>query len=97
MDIHISPHTPHRAQERGTDADEIKDVILHGRSVPVGQGRLCRARVYPYQQHRLGRYYEQKRVEVVYVMEAGTAVTVTVYVFCGQWESDDADPVQQPD
>jgi len=35
---------------------------------------------------RLGKYYEQKRVEVIYTVEGETIVTVTVYVFYGRWE-----------
>ena len=93
MEIRISPHTLQRAQERGTDASEISDVILHGAVQPARKGRLCRARVYRYQRDRLGRYYEHKRVEVIYLMEAEVAVTVTVYVFYGRWENAHADRI----
>ncbi len=37
-------------------------------------------------QERLGKYYEQKRVEVIYVEEQESIVTVTVYVFYGEWK-----------
>jgi hypothetical protein len=36
---------------------------------------------------RLGKFYEQKKVEVFYIIEKDTIITVTVYVFYGKWES----------
>jgi len=33
-----------------------------------------------------GRRYDQKRIEVYYVQEENSLVTVTVYVFYGTWE-----------
>ena len=35
MDVLIDPHTLARAEERGTNADEIKDVIETGVTVPA--------------------------------------------------------------
>jgi len=94
MDIQIDPHTLERAEERGTNADEIKDVIEGGFAIPARQGRLGKARVFDFKQRRLGRYYEQKRVEVIYAAENDAIVTVTVYVFYGTWEKEDADSLQ---
>jgi len=31
-------------------------------------------------------YYDQKKVQVIYVVQEEVAVTVTVYVFYGKWE-----------
>ena len=97
MEIRIDPHTLQRAQERGANAGEIRDVILNGVTQPAREGRLRRVQVYRYERDRLGRFYPHKRVEVIYVIEAEVAVTVTVYVFYGEWESADADPVRQQD
>jgi len=47
---------------------------------------LGKAKVFEFQQERMGKFYEQKRVEVIYTIEANTIVTVTVYVFYGKWE-----------
>ena len=87
MKIQIEPHTLRRAEERGTNRDEITDVINHGSDIPAKHGRLARAMVYPFQQNRLGNYYEQKRVEVIYTIEREQVVTITVYVFYGKWEN----------
>ena len=86
MQIRIEAHTLQRAAERGTNAQEIEDVLRTGTDVIAKGGRRAKAKVYPFQQIRLGKYYEQKRVEVIYTVEGGTIVTVTVYVFYGRWE-----------
>jgi hypothetical protein len=85
VEIQIDPHTVERALERGTNEMEIKDVIRSGSPISAKRGRLGRAKVYPFQQERHGKYYEQKRVEVIYTIEWGIIVTVTVYVFYGKW------------
>ncbi len=85
MEIQIDPHTLERALERGTSEAEIEDAIRGGSTISAKHGRLRKAKVYPFQQERYGKYYEQKRVEVVYTIEWDIIVTVTVYVFCGKW------------
>ena len=93
MEIRIDPHTLERAEERGTSEEEIKDVINSGFPIPAKGGRLGKAKVYDFRQQRHGKYYEQKRVEVIYTLEQETIVTVTVYVFYGKWEEQGADSV----
>ena len=94
MEIRIGPHTMQRARERGTSEEEIKDVIESGFEIPAKGQRLGKARIYRYDQERLGRHYPEKRVEVFYTVEAGAIVTVTVYVFYGKWEDDRASTVR---
>ncbi|MDA8077892.1 MAG: DUF4258 domain-containing protein [Nitrospiraceae bacterium] len=86
MEIQIDPHTLERAEERGTNEAEIKDVILSGFSIPAKYARIGRAKVYDFRQNRHNKYYEQKRVEVFYLIEGDKIITVTVYVFYGKWE-----------
>ncbi len=85
MTFLIDPHTLERAEERGTNETEIKDVIKTGFPIRAKYNRLGKAKVYPFQDHRHGRFYEQKRVEVFYITEKDLVVTVTVYVFYGKW------------
>jgi len=85
MDIRIAPHTLERAEERGTHEEEIRDVMTNGFKIPAKYGRAGKAKVYEYQQTRHGTYYPQKRVEVIYIEENNTIITVTVYVFYGEW------------
>ncbi len=86
MEIQIDPHTLERAGERGTNEEEIKDVIQTGFSIPAKHRRLGKAKVYEFKKNRLNRYFEQKRVEVFYTIENNRIVTMTVYVFYGKWE-----------
>jgi hypothetical protein len=87
MQIKIDPHTLERAQERGTNEAEIEEVILTGFSIPAKYSRIGKAKVYDFKQNRHNKYYEQKRVEVFYLIEGDKIITVTVYVFYGKWEA----------
>ena len=91
MEIHIDPHTLERAEERGTNPEEISDVISTGFSIPAKHGRIGKAKIYDFKRLRHNKYYEQKRVEVIFTLEGEVAITVTVYVFYGKWEATYAD------
>ena len=86
MKIQIDPHTLERALERGADEEEIADVVETGFTVPAKYGREGKAKIYNFNQRRHGKYYEQKRIEVYYILRRDITVTVTVYVFYGKWE-----------
>jgi len=86
MQIRIDPHTLERAEERGTNEEEINDVINTGFSIPGKYGRLGKAKIYDFNQRRHNSLYKQKRVEVFYIIQKNDIITVTVYVFFGKWE-----------
>ena len=86
MEIQIDPHTLKRAEERGVSEEEIKDVIGTGVTISAKYERIGKAKVYSFGQKRHDKYYEQKRVEVFYIIEKNKIITVTVYVFYGKWE-----------
>jgi hypothetical protein len=56
-----------------------------------GYAGLGKAKIFDFQKTRIGRHYRQKRVEVIYTMEGETSVTVTLYVFFGEWGQHNAD------
>lgn len=87
MEIQIDPHILERAEERGTNENEIRDVVHTGFAIPAKYGRTGKAKVYEFKQMRLDKYYEQKRVEVFYTIEGDKIIMVTVYVFYGKWEA----------
>jgi hypothetical protein len=93
MNIQIDPHTLDRAEERGTNTDEIMDVIVSGTSIPAKFERLGKTKIYDFKKDRLGKYYEQKRVEVYFVVDGDVIITVTVYVFYGKWEPEDGNSI----
>ena len=86
MDIRIDSHTLERSIERGTNEEEIRKVVETGTTVPAKHGRFGKAKVFEFAQNRLGKYYEQKKVEVIYIIDQNTIITVIVYVFCGKLE-----------
>jgi len=69
MGIRIDPHTLERAKERGPNEDEIRDVVETGMIIPAKHGRIGKAKVYEFDQEHLGKYYEQKRLEVIHMIE----------------------------
>jgi hypothetical protein len=69
MDVLIDPHTLERAEERGTDENEIIDVINTGFSIPAKYDRLGKAKIYSFRKQRHGQFYNQKRVEIFYTIE----------------------------
>lgn len=85
-EIRIDLHTLERAEERGTNEKEIIDVINTGSSIPAKYGRVGKTKVYEFKQKRHGKLYDQKRVEVFYIIKKSVIITVTVYVFYGKWE-----------
>ena len=93
MDIKIDSHTIERAEERGTNEKEIKDVINTGFSIPGKYGRIGKAKIYEFKQKRHDKHYEQKKVEVFYTVVKDVIITATVYVFYGKWEEEDANRI----
>lgn len=87
MEVRIDPHTLESARSRGVSENEIRETIATGSSIPARFGRLGRTKVFSFGKERLGRFYEDKGVEVIYTIEQGIVVTVTVYAFYGRWEN----------
>ena len=87
MILQIDPHTLERAEKRGTNETEIEDVIQTGVKIPAKSGRIGKAKVYDFKQTRHNKYYEQKKIEVFYLIKGDKIITVTVYVFYGKWEA----------
>ncbi|MBW1802060.1 MAG: hypothetical protein JRJ85_15175, partial [Deltaproteobacteria bacterium] len=56
MKIQIDAHTLERAEERGTNEEEIKDVVENGFTIPGKYGRAGKAKVYDFAQNRHGKY-----------------------------------------
>jgi len=52
MEIQIDQHTLERAEERGTNGNEIIDVINTGFSIPAKYRRIGRAKIYDFKQRR---------------------------------------------
>ena len=84
--IIIEPHTLERAIERGTNENEIVDVIRNGIDGSAKKGRLLKYKIFVFNNYRNNKYYKQKKVEVIFSKEGMNIYTVTVYVYYGIWE-----------
>lgn len=93
MKIQIEPHTLERAEERSASVEEIEDVIQNGLVIPARKSRFAKAKIYSFDRERLGRFHKQKRIEVIYLIENDVIVTVTVFVFYGEWMEENASSV----
>lgn len=85
MIIQIEPHTLQRASERGASESEIKETIEKGTNILGRSGRLGKAKIFPFNKERNGRFYEQKKLEVYYIIENQIIITITIYVFYGKF------------
>ena len=85
MKIQIEPHTLQRAVERGASESEIIETIEKGTSILGKYGRLCKSQIFSYANTRNGKFYDDKKIEVYYLIEQEIIITVTVYVFYGKF------------
>lgn len=85
MKIVIDPHTRERCEERGTSIKEIEDTLINGNPEEAKGDRKAKSKLFDFKKVRAGKFYEQKKVKVVFVEEANEIVTVTVVVFYGKW------------
>ena len=85
MKIQIEPHTLQRAIERGANEKEIKEVLESGIIILGKYGRLGKSKIFPFKKKKIGKYYDEKKIEVYYIIEQETIFTITVYVFYGKF------------
>lgn len=86
MHIQIEPHTLLRANERGASEDEIIETINNGIVFTAKLNRMAKFKVFNFNKFRNGKFYEQKKLEVFYLIENNEIITITVYVFYGKFE-----------
>lgn len=88
MQIQIEPHTLLRAKERGASEDEIIDTINNGKDIRAKPARLGKEKVFAFAERRNGKFYNQKKLEVYYTIEGEKIITITVYVFYGDFNTE---------
>ncbi len=86
MNIQIEPHTLLRANQRGAHENEIIETIMTGIKINAKLPRMAKSKVFDFDGDRNGKFYEQKKLEVFYILENNLIITVTVYVFFGKFE-----------
>lgn len=86
MLIRIDAHTIEQMKKRGTNEREIREVLETEIEYEAKLGRKKKSKVFPFQNIWEGKFYEQKKVEVIYFVENNLIITVTVYVYYGKWQ-----------
>ena len=86
MAVVIIDHARRRMPERGVSEDDIKKVLARGRPAEARGGRQALELVIPYNSYWQGRFYEQKKVKIVYVEEGADRVVITIYAYYGRWD-----------
>jgi hypothetical protein len=84
--IQIDPHTLTRAEERGASFQEIEEVLKSGKEEAAKEKRKRKSKVFSFRNERNGKFYEQKKIDVIFVQEGNKIITITVYVFYGKFE-----------
>ena len=77
MAVIIIDHARRRMPERGVSEDDIKKVLARGRPTEARGGRQALELVISYNSYWQGRFYEQKKVKIVYVEEGADRVVIT--------------------
>mgnify|MGYP001569595626 CR=1 FL=1 len=85
MTVRIDSHTIEQMTKRGTSEDEILEMLATENEIDTKLGRKRKFKIFPFLNLWNGKYYEHKKVEVVYVTEQNIITTVTVYVYYGIW------------
>ena len=81
MQIQIEPHTLLRANERGASEDEIIETINNGISLKAKLNRIAKFKVFDFNELRNGKFYEQKKIEVFYIIENHCCPTKKLSIF----------------
>lgn len=71
MDIRIEQHTLERAEERGTDEREIRDVLETGFEIPAKYERSGKAKIYEYNQERQEKTMPKKKSKLCMLKKKG--------------------------
>lgn len=79
--IRFTRHALEQAGKRGTTPAEIADVLRTGSTDTARAGYSALSKVYPFAGEWRGRYYPEKKVRVIYAVEADETVVITVYVY----------------
>lgn len=68
MQIQIEPHTIQRIKERGATEEEVIDTLQHGNNILGKSGRFGKSKVFIFKSIYKGKYYEEKKLEVYYII-----------------------------
>jgi Domain of unknown function (DUF4258) len=85
LKIRIDPHALARLPVRGVSADEVLEVLTRGEAAEARGERCAKELVFTHERLWAGRFYAQKKVKVVYMIEGDEIVVTTVLAYYGRW------------
>lgn len=85
LEVVFSLHAISRLQSRGATQEEIRQVLEKGQEAGAQKGRRAKEALFEFNGTWRGQFYEQKKVKVIYVLEADRIVIVTVKTYYGKW------------
>ena len=86
LNYRFTRHALDQLQERGINEREVRDTAEAGLLVEVSENRAIRRRIFTQGYSRIGRNYSHKEVTVVYALEEGFIIVITVISRYGRWE-----------
>ena len=81
MNIIIEPHSLIRARERGTNRNEILDVLKTGQETIARYEKMAKYKIFEFNKKWLGKYYNQKMIKVFYTIKETTIIIVQFLLF----------------
>lgn len=85
MEVWIAEHAMQRAEERGVTEEEIFDTLKTGVSLLARGDRFAKEKVYTFQNEWNKKFYEEKQVKVICIVENNLIVVITVVVRYGNF------------
>ena len=79
--VFFDQHALGAMHERGVARAEAEETVLRGRRRAAKQGRLMAEKVFPFNATWQGRYYDQKRVRVIFEEHRDQIKVITVISF----------------
>ncbi len=86
MEIKLDKHIIEQMIKRGTNENEIMEVLNEAVECDAKYDRKRKSKIFHYNTFWCGKYYRQKKVEVIYKYEGNQIITITVYVYYGEWK-----------
>ena len=86
MNYRFTSHALDQMQERGITEGEVALTVEAGLLVEVSGNRAIHQRIFTQGYRWFGRDYHHKEVTVVYTLEGGVIIVITVIGRYGRWE-----------
>jgi len=84
--IYFTKHARQRLKDRHTNEEEVRQTLRYGKWYRDEEGYLHAKRSFRFSREHFGRYYCQKKVELIFVEEKDRLVIITIYTYFSKRE-----------